>query len=54
MIQLRAGNTVGGMLLCGLGAFWLSLFAIAQFFLKAVPLTQVGYALGLYLLAFGA
>ena len=54
VIQLRAGNTAGGMLFCGFAAFWLSLFAIAQFFLKAVPLTQVGHALGLYLFAFGA
>jgi succinate-acetate transporter protein len=53
VIQLRTGNTFGGMLFCGFGAFWLSLFAIAQFFLKAVPVTQTGHALGLFLYAFG-
>ena len=53
VIQLRMGNTFGGMLFTGYGAFWLSLFAIALFFLKAVPVTQVGHALGLFLYAFG-
>ena len=53
VIQLRVGNTFGGVLFCGFGAFWLSLFAIAEFFLKAVPLTQVGHAHGLFLYAFG-
>ncbi len=53
VIQLRMGNTFGGMLFTGYGAFWLSLFAIAEFFLKAVPVTQVGHALGLFLFAFG-
>jgi uncharacterized protein len=53
IIQLRIGNTFGGVLFCGFGAFWLSLWAIAEFFLKAVPLLQVGHALGLFLYAFG-
>ncbi len=53
VIQLRMGNTFGGMLFTGYGAFWLSLFAIANFFLKAVPAAQVGHALGLFLYAFG-
>lgn len=53
VIQLRMGNTFGGMLFTGYGAFWLSLFAIANFFLKAVPVSQVGHALGLFLYAFG-
>ncbi len=54
VILLRVGNTFAGVLFSGFGAFWLSLFAIAEFFLKAVPPTQVGHALGLYLFAFGA
>ena len=41
------------MLFSGFGAFWLSLFAIAQFFLTAIPASQVGHALGLFLYAFG-
>ena len=53
VIQLRMGNTFGGMLFTGYGAFWLSLFAIANFFLKEVPAAQVGHALGLFLYAFG-
>jgi succinate-acetate transporter protein len=53
VILLRVGNTLSGVLFTGFGAFWLSLFAIAEFFLKAVPVTQVGHALGLFLYAFG-
>jgi uncharacterized protein len=53
LIQLRVGNTFAGVLFSGFGAFWLSLFAIAQWFLKAVPLLQVGHALGLFIYAFG-
>jgi len=53
IIQLRTGNTFSGVLFCGFGSFWLSLFAIAQWFLKSVPPLQVGQALGLFLYAFG-
>ena len=53
IIQLRTGNTFAGVLFAGFGAFWLSLFAIAQWFLKDVPATQVGHAFGLFLYAFG-
>jgi len=53
IIQLRTGNTYSGVLFCGFGSFWLSLFAIAQWFLKSVPALQVGQALGLFLYAFG-
>ena len=51
IIQLRVGNTFAGVLFSGFGAFWLSLFAIAQWFLKDVPPAQVGHALGLFLYA---
>ena len=54
LVVLRTGNTFGGVLFAGFGAFWLSLFAIAQFFLKGVPVPEVGHALGLFLFAFGA
>ncbi|MGZ6623398.1 MAG: acetate uptake transporter, partial [Solirubrobacteraceae bacterium] len=47
LIQFRTGNTFAGVLFSGFGAFWLSLFAIAEFFLKAIPANQVGHALGL-------
>jgi succinate-acetate transporter protein len=53
IIQFRTGNTFGGVLFSSYGAFWLSLFAIVQFFLKLVPPAQVGHALGLFLYAFG-
>ncbi len=53
VIQLRTGNTFGGMLFSTFGAFWMSLFMIAQFFLKDIPPAQVGHALGLFLYAFG-
>ena len=53
VIQLRTGNTFSGVLFAGFGAFWLSFFAIGQWFLKDVPLLQVGHALGLFLYAFG-
>ncbi len=51
--QFRIGNTFGGVLFGAFGAFWLSLFAIAEFFLKDIPAAQAGHALGLFLYAFG-
>ena len=53
IIQLRTGNTFAGVLFAGFGAFWMSLFAIAQWFLADVPKLQVGHSLGLFLYAFG-
>ena len=53
LIQLRTGNTFSGVLFAGFGAFWMSFFAIGQWFLKDVPVLQVGHALGLFLYAFG-
>ncbi len=53
IIQLRVGNTFAGVLFSGFGAFWMSLFAIVQWFLKDVPAAQVGHAQGLFLYAFG-
>jgi uncharacterized protein len=53
IIQLRTGNTFSGVLFCGFGAFWLSLFANVQWFLKDVPPAHAGQALGLFLYAFG-
>jgi uncharacterized protein len=52
-IQFRLGNTFGGVLFTSFGAFWLSLFAIAELFLKDVPAAQAGHALGLFMYAFG-
>jgi hypothetical protein len=52
-LQFRIGNTFAGVLFGSFGAFWLSLFAIAEFFLKDIPVAQQGHALGLFLYAFG-
>ena len=53
VIQLRTGNTFSGVLFAGFGAFWLSFFALGQWFLEAVPVTQLGHAVGLFIYAFG-
>ena len=53
VIQFRTGNTFTGVLFSTFGAFWLSLFAIVQFFLKDIPAAHAGQALGLFLYAFG-
>lgn len=53
IIQLRTGNTIGGVLFSMYGALWLTLFAYAQFFASEVPLAERGHALGLLLIAFG-
>jgi uncharacterized protein len=53
VIQLRTGNTFTGVLFTGFGGFWMSLFAVAQWFMKTVPTAQQGHALGLFLYAFG-
>jgi uncharacterized protein len=53
VIQLRTGNTFSGVLFAGFGGFWMSLFAVVQWFMKAVPTAQAGHALGLFLYAFG-
>ena len=61
VIQFRIGNAFTGVLFSTFGAFWLSLYAIAEFFLKDIagptPLATAalqGQAVGLFLFAFGA
>jgi succinate-acetate transporter protein len=53
VVQFRTGNTFTGVLFSTFGAFWLSLFAIVQFFAKDIPAAQQCHALGLFLYAFG-
>ena len=53
IILLRVGNTFAGVLFAGFGAFWLSAFAIVQWFLKKVPAAHAGQAMGLFIYAFG-
>ena len=52
IIQLRVGNTFGGMLFTGFGSFWLAVFFIFQFHEGRAP-AQVGQGVGLFLYAFG-
>ena len=54
LIQLRAGKTFAGVLFSGFGAFWLSFWAITQYYMADVPKAQVGHALGMYVFAWGA
>jgi succinate-acetate transporter protein len=53
VIQFRNGNTFTGVLFSTFGAFWLSVYAIGEVFLKEIPPAQAGHALGLFLYAFG-
>ena len=52
LIQMRNGNTFQGVLFSCFGAFWISLAAILQWYMKEVPAAQAGHALGLFLYAF--
>jgi uncharacterized protein len=52
LIQLRSGNVFQGVLFTSFGAFWVSLAAILEWYVKAVPANQVGHALGLFIYAF--
>ena len=52
LIQLRNGNTFQGVLFSSFGAFWISLAAILEWFLKTVPAHHQGQALGLLLYGF--
>jgi uncharacterized protein len=53
IIQLRSGKTFAGVLFSGFGAFWLSFWAMIQFYIADVPKAEVGHAVGLYLFAWG-
>ena len=52
LIQLRNGNTFQGVLFSSFGAFWISLAAILEWFLKTVPAHHQGQALRLLLYGF--
>jgi uncharacterized protein len=53
MWAFRTGNTFAGTAFTAFGAFWLSFWALVQFFLKDIPVAQVGNAVGLYLIGWG-
>ena len=51
--EFRAGNAVAGTAFVGYGAFWLSFWALVQFYVADIPKADVGSAVGLYLIAWG-
>src|SRR3954447_5390614 len=53
MWEFRTGNTFGAVAFTSYGAFWLSFFALVQFFVKDIPAADAGNAIGLYLIAWG-
>jgi len=53
MWEFRTGNTFGAVAFTSYGAFWLSFFALVQFFAKDIPEADAGHAIGLFLIAWG-
>ena len=53
MWEFRTGNTFGAVAFTSFGAFWLSFWALVQFFEKDIPKADAGHAVGLYLIAWG-
>jgi succinate-acetate transporter protein len=53
MWEFRTGNTFGAVAFTSYGAFWLSFWALVQFFEKDIPPADAGNAVGLYLIAWG-
>jgi len=48
--EFRTGNTFAGTAFIAYGAFWLSFWALVQFYLADIPKADVGDAVGLYLM----
>jgi len=53
MWEFRTGNTFGATAFSSYGAFWISFWALLQFFAKDIPAADLGHAVGLYLIAWG-
>jgi uncharacterized protein len=53
MWEFRNGNTFGALAFTSYGAFWLSFWALEQFFLAKIPPAEQGKAVALYLIAWG-
>src|ERR671939_165005 len=53
MWEFRTGNTFGATAFTSYGAFWISFWALEQFFAKSIPAANAGDAVGLYLIAWG-
>jgi len=53
MWEFRNNNTFGATAFASYGAFWLSFWALNQFFASKIPAGDLGHAVGLYLIAWG-
>jgi succinate-acetate transporter protein len=53
MWEFRNGNTFGALAFSSYGAFWLSFWALQEFFLHMIPAAEQGKAVALYLIAWG-
>ena len=53
MWEFRTGNTFGAVAFTSFGAFWLSFWALLQFFAADIPAAHLGASVGLYLIAWG-
>jgi len=53
MWEFRTGNTFGAVAFTSYGAFWISFWAFNQFYATEIPASDVGHAVGLYLIAWG-
>jgi succinate-acetate transporter protein len=53
MWEFRTGNTFGAVAFTSYGAFWLSFWALEQFYAKDIAKPDVGHAVGLFLIAWG-
>jgi succinate-acetate transporter protein len=53
MWEFRTGNTFGAVAFTSYGAFWLSFWALVQFYEKDLAKADAGHAVGLYLIAWG-
>ena len=53
MWEFRTGNTFGAVAFTSFGAFWLSYWALVQFYVPKIPAADAGHAIGLYLIAWG-
>jgi succinate-acetate transporter protein len=53
MWEFKNNNAFGATAFTSYGAFWLSFWALQQFFAKDIPAAQLGDAVGLYLIGWG-
>jgi succinate-acetate transporter protein len=53
MWEFRTGNTFGAVAFTSYGAFWLSFWALNQFYVADIPKADAGHAVGLFLIGWG-